>query len=445
MNQPQTQYVKTPGGYVAYQVFGDGPIDILFIANWGSNLDVMWEDPNLNSYMDRLASFSRVIFFDKRGSGVSDSVPLAALPTLEQWMDDAREVLDAVKSQRAVVIGDCEGGFMAVLFAATYSKRVSALILINASPRMLRADDYPIGYPTDAKEKLMEAFERSWGSGWTLEMTAPGRARDSEFRDWFARFERLAMPPGFATVLYNWAFSLDVRSVLPVIKCPTLILHRTSNDHYRIEYGRYLASHISDSKLIELEGTDCHPFFASDTDPILDSIQEFLIGMVVEKKPKPTLATIMFTDIVESTNLAIKLGDRKWADQLEDHNVIVRSAIKRYWGKEIKTTGDGFLASFDGPARAISCARDISIEVQTLGMDVRIGLHTGEVELTQDDAKGIAVHLAARITDEASGKEIFVSRTVKDLVAGSAFEFSNRGERLLKGIPEKWQLYSVEM
>lgn len=443
MSLPETQYVKTPGGYVAYQVFGEGNLDILFISSWVSNLDVMWEIPQLANYLNQLASLGRVICFDKRGSGVSDPVPLASIPTLEEWMDDAREVLDAVSSQNVMLIGDCEGGFMAALFAATYSRRVSALVLINATPRWIRDEDYPIGYPKTAAAKLMKQFEQYWGTGLILLMTAPSMATDAEFRKTFAKYERLSMSPGVAVDLYKWIMALDVRSVLPSIRCPVLILHRKSNDHYRVQYGRYLHEHITGSKLIELDGADCHPFFVGDTGEILEEVQKFLAGVEVEEHLNRELATIMFTDIVESTRQVAELGDQQWVNKLEAHNSIIRRNLHQYRGSEVQTTGDGFLTTFDGPARAIHCAKRIREEMGNLHLQLRIGLHTGELEFRKGIARGIALHLASRVMSAAGNNEIWVSRTVKDLVIGSGIEFSDQGVHELKGIPESWQLYAV--
>ena len=428
---------------MAYQVFGSGDTDILFISNWLSNLDVMWEIPMLEKYMNHLASFGRVICFDKRGSGVSDPVPLAAIPTLEEWMDDAREVLDAVGSTKAILIGDCEGGFMASLFTATYARKVEALVLINALPCFTRHDDYPIGYPQEALRKLMRHYEQYWGTGMNLVLTAPSMATDANFRTQYARYERLSMSPGVAVDLYKWVLALDIRQVLPSIRCPTLILHRKKNDHYRLNYGHYLKEHIYASKLIEIEGADCHPFFAGDHSQIMQEIHKFLNTLEAREHSNRELATIMFTDIVGSTQLAGELGDEKWISKLESHNGIIRRNLHQHRGKEIETTGDGFLATFDGPARAILCAKRIQEEIDALNFQVRIGLHTGELEYKSGRARGIALHLASRIMSTADQNEICVSRTVKDLVIGSEFEFTDKGDFELKGIPEKWQLFSV--
>ena len=427
---------------MAYQVFGKGEIDILFISSWTSNLDVMWEFPTVVKYFDQLASFARVICFDKRGTGVSDPIPLASIPTLEEWMDDAREVLDKVGVEKAMVIGDGEGGFMASLFAATYSRRVTSLVLVNSVPRWKRDADYPIGYPKEAALKVMEQLEQFWGTGMILMNTAPG-ATDPDFIKQFARYERLCLSPGAAVDFYNWVMSLDIRSILPNIQCPTLILHRRLNDHYRLSYGEYIHDHIENSRLVILEGADCHPFFAGDTDPIIKEIKNFLSVSEESKETYRELATVMFTDIVDSTKQAASLGDRQWIEKLELHNRLVRKRLRQFRGKEIETTGDGFLLTFDGPARAIQCALEILEDLNTLGLHLRIGMHTGELEFKMKKPQGIALHLASRIMSLTGSDEICVSRTVKDLVTGSGLEFSDYGQHTLKGVPDTWQLYKV--
>lgn len=443
MADPVTQYVKTPGGYVAYQVFGEGPIDIVFITNWCTNLDVMWEEPSLARYFNRLATLGRVICFDKRGTGVSDPVPLSRLPTLEEWMDDAREVMDTVESKQAVVIGDTEGGFMAMLYAASHPDRVSELILVNAFPRFTRADDYQIGLRKSFMPTFLQHFEDNWGTGEFLLLTAPSVATDSRFRNWFARYQRLALPPGASRTLYEWVSELDIRPVLPSISVPTLVLQRQTNRIYRAAHGRYLAQNIPRAKYVKLPGGDCFPFHAGDTEPLLTEIQEFLTGMRGCPRTDRVLATIMLTDIVDSTRTAAQLGDQRWRDTLEAHNALIRKQIERFRGQHTRFTGDGFIATFDGPARAISCANSINTDVTGLGLQVRTGIHTGEIELRTTDIGGIAVHIAARVMAIAEPGEVLVSRTVKDLVAGSGFGFTERGVHSLKGVPDEWHLFTV--
>jgi class 3 adenylate cyclase/pimeloyl-ACP methyl ester carboxylesterase len=438
-----TEYVKTAGGYVAYQQFGAGPPDILFITNWCTNLEVMWEEPSLVRFFERLAEFGRVICFDKRGTGISDPVPLTALPTLEEWMDDASEVLQAVGSRQAVLIGDTDGGLMAVLFAATFPDKVSALILVNAYARMLRDVDYPLGLPRSSMPRLLDLYERGWGTGEFLDVTAPSVASDMRFRKWFARYQRLSMSPGASTAMYHWVLETDVRPILPTISAPTLVLHRSQNDHYRIGYGKYLSEQIAGARFVELPGADCFPFHTGEQEPLLDEIQEYLTGERGGADSSRVLATIMLTDIVRSTQHAATLGDVRWKDLLEEHHALIHRLVVQYRGREFRSTGDGFLLTFDGPARGIRCAMRIVQEIKRLGMDVRIGLHTGEVEIRNAAVEGIAVHLAARVMGAAGAGEVLVSRTVKDLVAGSSFHFEDRGMFPLKGFSEKWHLFSV--
>lgn len=438
-----TEYVKTAGGYVAYQQFGAGPPDILFITNWCTNLEVMWEEPSLVRFFERLAEIGRVICFDKRGTGISDPVPLTALPTLEESMDDACEVLQAAGSRQAVLVGDTDGGIMAIFFAATFPEKVSALILVNAYAHMLRDVDYPVGLPRSSMPKLLDLYERRWGTGEFLDVTAPSVANDMRFRKWFARYQRLSMPPGASTAMYHWVLETDVRPILPTISVPTLVLHRSHNTHYRAGYGRYLSEQIAGAKFVELPGADCFPFHAGEHDPLLDEIQEYLTGERVGSDSSRVLATIMLTDIVGSTQHAAHLGDVRWKDLLEAHHALIHKLVAQYRGREFRSTGDGFLVTFDSPARGIRCAIRIVQDIRRLGMDVRVGLHTGEVEMVGATVEGIAVHLAARVIGAAGAGEVLVSRTVKDLVAGSAFHFEDYGLYHLRGFPEQWHLFAV--
>lgn len=443
--QPETQYARSDEGlYVAYQVFGEGPLDILFIPNWMSNVDVMWEEPSLARYFDRLASFGRVICFDKRGTGVSDPVPLASLPTIEQWMDDARLVLDAVGSGRAAIIGDGEGGLMAMVFAASHPQRLSALALVNAFARWMRDDDYPVGMPTTTVRKLTDLYEQYWGvSADMLQLTAPSVAEDPRFRKWFVRYQRLAMPRGASSTMYRWVTRVDVRSVLPSIRVPTLVVHRADNRHHRVGFGRYLAEQIPKAKYVELPGADSYPFHAGDFGPVLDEIQEFLTGVREAPAPDRILATVLFTDIVGSTERAAEMGDEKWLDLRQTHHRLVREYLERFRGREIETAGDGFLATFDGPTRAVTCAAAIAEGVRSLGVELRAGLHTGEVELRGEEIGGMAVNIAARVTAAADEGGVLVTHTVKDLVVGSGIELADRGSHQLKGVPGEWPLFEV--
>lgn len=441
---PPTRYVRTAQGHVAYQVFGEGPLAVVFITNWTTNLDVMWDAPGLSAYLERLASFARVVCFDKRGTGVSDPVPLDDPPTLERWMDDAIAALDAAGVDEAAVIGDTEGGPMAMLLAATYPERVRALVLVNTFARWQRAADYPIGMPAATTEKLIDRYAQHWGStAEILGTTAPSVADDAHVRRWFLRYQRLAMPPGAGAVMYRWVLSLDVRDVLASITAPTLVLHRRGARHHRVAFGRYLAEHIPGARLTELDGADTFPFHAGDVEPLLSAIEIFLTGTRHTSSPSRRLATVMISDIVGSTAMASGLGDVRWRDLLRDHDAVIRAAIARFRGLELAHTGDGIVASFDGPTRAVSCAQHTLGALAELGLGVRIGLHTGEIEVGPDGTTGLAIHLASRVTSVLDGAGIVVSRTVRDLTFGSGIAFEDIGEHRLKGMPDVWTLYKV--
>ncbi len=436
--QPETRYAKSGDVNIAYQVVGDGPLDLVLVPGFVSHLEVAWEEPSLARLLSRLASFSRLITFDKRGTGLSDRVSLNELPTLEQRMDDVRAVMDAVGSERAALFGISEGGPMSVLFAATYPERTSALVLYGAYAR------HPAqGLTTEQRQPFQDAMERSWGQGTAMGMFAPSRAEDHQFKQWWARFERLGASPGAAVAILRMAVEIDIRHVLPTIRVPTLILHRAEERVLPVEEARYMAEHIPGAKYVELPGTD-HCEWVGDSDAILDEIQEFLTGVRPAPEPDRVLATVLFTDIVGSTQRAAELGDRSWRDLLDSYYALARKELDRFRGHEIKTTGDGFLATFDGPARGIRCACAISGSLGQLGIAIRAGLHTGECEMMGEDVGGIAVHIGARVAAEATAGEVLVSSTVKDLVAGSGIRFEDRGPHALKGVPEEWRLFAVE-
>jgi class 3 adenylate cyclase/esterase/lipase len=439
-----TRYARSDGGYVAWQAFGDSPRDILFVPSWATNVDALWDEPSCALFLERLARIGRVICFDKRGTGVSDPVPLTALPTLEEWMDDALLALNAAGSERVTVVGDTEGGVMAMLLAATFPDRVSALVLVNAFARWRRAPDYPIGMPDQTYEKLLELYEQHWGQDPAmLEITAPSVATDSHMREWFMRIQRLAMPPGAATRMYQWVLNVDVRSVLGAISVPTLVIYRRDNRHYRADFGRFLAAHIPGARARELPGADCFPFHTPASQQVLDAVQEFLTGARATTPAERELATVLFTDIVNSTGLAAGVGDTRWLEIRAAHDAIARRHIRAYRGREVERTGDGFLATFDGPARAVHCATRIRDDVRSLGLEIRAGLHAGEIERRNGEIGGIAVHLASRVQSLAHRGEVLVSGTVADLVIGSGIGFEHRSDETLKGIPGEWRLFRV--
>jgi class 3 adenylate cyclase len=445
VTRPETRYTKGPdGGYVAYQLFGSGPIDLVFVTNWITNCDAMWEEPTMAAYFDRLASFARVLCFDKRGTGVSDPVPLGELPRLEEWMDDVSAVMDAVQIERAALFGDTEGGPMAMMFAASHPDRVSTLVLANSFARWRRTDDYPSGMPEETAKKLVDRYEQHYGvTSEILALTAPTMAHDARYARWFTRYQRLGMPRGAATTMYRWVTELDVRSILPSIRVPTLVLQRRDALHHRAPFGRYLAEHIPGAKYVELPGADTLPFSAGDFGTLLDEVEEFLTGTRAVPVLNRQLATVMLTDIVGSTRLAAEHGDVAWVQLVRQHDDVVREHLDTYRGREVDHTGDGFLATFDGPARAVTCAVRLEEALRARGITIRAGIHTGEVELADGTLRGLAVHIAARVMAAAERGGILVSPTVRDLVVGSGIEFAERGTYELKGVPGSWVLYEV--
>ncbi|MGH3675439.1 MAG: adenylate/guanylate cyclase domain-containing protein [Mycobacterium sp.] len=440
---PDTRYVKSGNVNIAYQVVGDGPFDLIHVPPFVSNLELQWEDPAERRYFERLASFSRLIMFDKRGTGLSDRVAVA---TLEERMDDLRTVMDAAGSQRAAVYGSSEGGALSILFAATYPERVSALVLYGAYPRMAWAPDYPDGVPEEEAADALRQIEEKWGrgleGGMPLYALTPDRADDPVFRKAHGRWERLSASPGAAVAIAQMVREIDVRHLLSAIRVPTLVVHRTA-DMAHAAGSRYLGAHIPDAKVVELQGNEYFPY-VGDQDAILDEIEEFLTGVRPVPAPDRALATVLFTDIVSSTEHAAALGDDAWTRTLDRHDALVVREVERHRGQRINTTGDGMLATFDGPARAVRCAQAICGAVRSLGIEVRAGLHTGEIELRGPDIGGIAVHIGARVSALAGPGEVLASSTVKDLVAGSGIAFADRGSHVLKGVPDEWRLFAVE-
>jgi class 3 adenylate cyclase len=437
---PQTRYAKTGDVHVAYQVVGAGGIDLVYVPGWISHLEYAWEEPSYARFLNRLTSFTRLIMFDKRGTGMSDRD--AGLPTLEERMDDVRAVMDAVGSERAAIFGTSEGGNMSVLFAATYPERTIALVTFGIFAKRIWSDDYPWAPTPEEREAWYAKLEREWGGPTELETLAPTKVSDQRFAAWWGSYLRMGASPQAALTLARTNTQIDIRDVLPTIRVPTLVLHRTEDRDVSVEEGRYIAGRIPEARLVELPGQD-HLMFAGDQDALLDEIEEFLTGVRRGPDPDRVLATVLFTDIVGSTARAAEVGDRGWHDLLERHHAVVRRALGRFRGREVDTAGDGFLATFDGPARAIQCARAIMEGVGELGLEVRAGLHTGECERAGDRVRGIAVHIGARVASLARPGEVLVSSTVKDLVAGSGIRFEERGERELKGVPGRWRLFAA--
>ena len=440
--QPETRYAKSGDVHIAYQVVGDGPFDLVIVPGWVSHVEEFWDDRDAAYWFRRLASFSRLILFDKRGTGLSDRVPDAELPTLEQRMDDVRAVMDAAGSEQAALLGFSEGGSMALVFAATYPERTLALALYATYARRLWAPDHPWGPTAEEREAFHKWVEHNWGTLAMVQERAPSLARDERVARELAGRMRRSASPGAAVTLARMNAEIDVRHILSSVRVPTLVLSRTGDPQGPPGAGRYLAEHITEARFVELPGDDHLPW-VGDRDQIADLIEEFLTGTRHVVEPDRVLATVMFTDIVSSTEHAARLGDRRWRELLDEHDRVVRSQLGRARGRFIKHTGDGFLATFDGPARAARCAVAITQAVRPLGLEVRAGVHTGEVELMGDDIGGIAVHTGARVAAEAGPGEVLVSGTVKDLVAGSGIAFEDRGTHTLKGVPGEWRLFAV--
>lgn len=423
---------------------GDGPVDLVLVAELLSHSEHRWDEPKLARSLRRLASFTRLIQFDRRGTGLSDPVPVDRLPTLEQRMADLSAVLDAVGAPRPVVLGFGEGGVESILYAASHPERVSSLVVYGAWPRFYADDEYPVGWHPDVLDTLIEAVTAAWGQGGLAAHVAPSLADDERFRNWLAAWERLAATPGTAAALMRIALSVDIRHVLPSVRVPTLVVHRTDDHFSPVAHGRYLAEHIPGAELVELPGVD-HPFFVGDSDAVIDEIEAFVTGNRPLPKVDRVLATVLFVDIVGSTQQAVALGDSAWRDRLEAYLAMARRQLDRFAGQEIDTAGDGLFASFDGPARAVTCATTIREAAGRMGIEVRAGLHAGECELIAGKIGGVTVHVAARVAALSEPGEVLVSRTIKDLVAGSGIRFEERGSHALKGLPDPWSLYRAEV
>jgi class 3 adenylate cyclase len=445
MAVPETRYARTDdGAHIAYQVVGNGPIDLIFIPWWWNHLESQWDDPLISHFLNRLSRFSRLILFDMRGIGLSDPASLQDPPTLERWMGDVKSVLDEVGSSHAMLLGHGDGGLVAVLFAATYPERTAGLILSDAYA-LLASDEGYEGWDPEVLDQLLAGFAEIWGTGdfgWVT-VIAPSEANNEPFRDQLARLERRSVSPGACAAIQLVIGHLDVRPALPAISAPTLVLSHRDNQYVSAQFGRYLAEHIVDSKLVELEGAD-HLYWVGDPDAALDQIEQFATGTRSQPRGERVLASVLFTDIAGSTSRVAELGDERWSALLDRHDHLVRRQLDRFRGQEVKTTGDGFLATFDGPARAIACGCAIRDAVSQIGLDVRVGIHTGEVEVHESDVAGIAVHIGQRVSALGQPGEVLVSRTVVDLVVGSGINFSERGDYALKGIPGTWKIFVVE-
>jgi pimeloyl-ACP methyl ester carboxylesterase len=433
------EYARCGQAYVAYRTCGDHAMGLVLITDWFGHVDEMWSPASpLRPVLEQFASFSRLVTFDQRGVGLSDPVPLESLPTLEQWMDDVGAVMDACGMPQAAVVAKGSGGAVGLLFAASHPERVSALTLVNAFARLSRADNYPIGIPLERGENLLRDIYPPAGSARVL----AGGAIDDATAAWWDRYLRLSASPGTTLAMRRMLLDVDVRGILPAIQVPTLVVHRAQDAWIRIAHGRYLAEHIPGARLVELPGAS-DLLFAGDQSDLVAETQEFLTGTRPHAAPVRVLATVLFTDIVGSTDRAAAQGDQSWRRVLDQFDAAVRAELPRFAGREIKMVGDELVAVFDGPARAIRCADAIRTVLGGLGIEVRSGLHSGEIELRGDDIGGIAVHIGARISSLAGPHEIFVSRTVKDLVAGSGIDFEDCGMHRLKGVPDEWQVLSA--
>ncbi|MBV8296344.1 MAG: adenylate/guanylate cyclase domain-containing protein [Acidimicrobiia bacterium] len=441
---PETRYVAVGDADVAYQVIGDGPPDLLYCYGLGSHIEWWWEIPASAEIFVRLSSFSRLIVFDRRGTGASDGVPRNAIPTWEQWAEDMGAVLDAAGSTKAAIMATLDAGPMAILFAAMHPERVSALVLLNTAARYQIADDYPVGATPEAIDTIVELIVSTWASPDFLRTLSPDGANDPEYVRLTGKMVRSSATPRSVAAQYDYILRrVDVRQALPLLQVPTLVLHVRDSFFVPLAHGQYLADHIDGAKFIELPGRATSPD-GEHTDMMIDEIAEFLTGTRPEVEIERVLTTVLFTDIVGSTSRAASLGDQRWHTLLDAHDRTVREQLRRFRGKEINTTGDGFVASFDGPARAIRCGRAIGEATTKLGVDLRVGLHTGECEVRGDDLGGLAVHIAARIAALAGPGEVLVSETVKGLIVGSGLSLSERGTYMLKGVPDEWRLFAVE-
>jgi class 3 adenylate cyclase len=438
--QPDTRYAWLGQDRIAYQVLGEGPPDLVMTG--ATTIDVAWEDPGVALFLRSLASFSRLILFDRRGTGASDPPPPEPLPAWESHAEELAVVLDAVGSERTAILAEIDTTPAAILFAATRPARTSALILVHASAKYVASDDYPIGIPHEVAEALVAQVDQLWGTDAMATMYVPSRAGDERFRRWFAKVLRTGASPRAARALLRSVLEVDLRPLLPLIQVPTLVLHRRGFHVPPVEHAHFLVEHIPGAKFIELPGADMSVIWDSP-ELALDLIEEFLTGVRRIPEPKRVLATVVFTDIVSSTEQVGRLGDRRWRELLDVHDELARRVVEEFQGHLVKTTGDGILATFDGPGRGIRCAAALRDELRGIGLQIRVGLHTGEVELRNGDVGGVAVHIAARVMAAAKPGEVVTSRTVRDLIFGSDIAVEDRGEHALKGIDGSWQLFAV--
>ncbi len=441
--QPETLYAKLGGERIAYQVLGEGPPDLVLTTGSFGNCDIEWEDPTFTRLLMRVASFCRVIRFDRRGTGASDPVPIHALPPWESYVEELVAVMDAVASERVTLMAVYDAGPMGMLFAATKPERTAGLILANTSARALFADDYVFGTPRDVADQLIDRMTEMWGTEALVWMAVPSRAGDERYRRWHARLQRAMASPGAFQAYFRALCDVDTRAILPSISVPTLVLHRKDLALVPIEHGRYLAEHIPAATLVELDGADVS-LVHEGGDLVIDLIEEFITGERRGGRADRVLATVLFTDIVGSTMLAGKLGDGKWREMLDAHDKLARDCVERSEGWLVKLTGDGIMATFEGPGRAIQCAVALRDGLRAIGTEARIGLHTGEIELRQDDIGGLTVHVAARVMAEAEPGEVLVSETVRDLIAGSDVALEDKGTRELKGVEGAWRLFAIK-
>ena len=441
--QPDTRYTRSMDGVaIAYQVVGDGERDLVLVPGWIFHLEVAWEHPSFETFMRRLTRTFRVIMFDKRGTGLSDRSVAAS--TMEERMDDLRAVMDATGAERAAIMGWSEGANIAAMFAATYPQRVEGLILYGGAARYRWAPDYEIGLRDDVLDHARRLFRHNWGEGLSAYFVVPSRAPEDAFRRWFGRYERMAVSPGGAETMIDANMSIDTTEMLRLVPMRTLVLHNKDDVLVPIEASRYIADLVPDSKLIELPGND-HLFWFSNADEVVGEIEQYLLGTRSPQHQERVLATVLFTDIVRSTEHAGVLGDARWREMLEAHERMTREELAHFRGELVQTTGDGVLATFDGPARAVQCAARLCSNMERAGMQLRAGVHTGEIELRGKDIGGLAVHIAARIMSVAGAGEVMTSRTVRDLAVGAGIDFSERGPHELKGLSEPWELFTARV